>query len=445
MMRPQVRIPLVLFSSIVLIGTTVHSQTLLPWIVDESGNFQKVETAMLFAEDPAAEPAPAGQAEDESKTPAGQQQPPQPKEPAPAQLSPQMAALRDQVRRTLSQVYAYSVDAQGNLPAEVIEFCETFGNKAEIASGGRSAQKINAVGAVCWNYPCGGYKLLRTDGKQIVAQVGYGHQNRPAQLLAMLARNRVPPSYELRVGDHQGTVADLVASEKRDCRQGLDQSATLIGLAFYAEPGETWENDLGETWSVERLLKEELDRKPDAGRVDVIDRLAAISFALKELKKDKVASEVWERAQKHIDEFHDYALGLQNADGSWHPGFFAYRGTSSDSTGSLYATGAILAWLVDSLPKERLEDERLVRGLGYLQKQLASVSGRRSATSSSALAVVGQLKAARAMSLYDTRYFIPRTPKEPAAAASPSQQASQPADGRSAPEQSSRNRSTSRR
>jgi len=154
---------------------------------------------------------------------------------------------------------------------------------------------------------------------------------------------------------------------------------------------------------------------------------------------------VWERAQKHIDESHDYALGLQNADGSWHPGFFAYRGTSSDSAGSLYATGAILVWLVDSLPKERLEDERLVRGLGYLHKQLASVSGRRSATSSSALAAVGQLKAARALSLYDTRYFIPRTPKEPAAAPAPSQQANQPADGRSSPEQSSRSRSTSRR
>jgi hypothetical protein len=212
-------------------------------------------------------------------------------------------------------------------------------------------------------------------------------------------------------------VADLVASEKLACRKGLDQSGTLLALSFYTKPGETWENDLGESWSVERLLQEELDRKADPGHIDVINRLMAISFTLNQRKDGGIADQgLRERAEKHVSEFHDYTLELQNGDGSWHPGFFAYRGTSKDTAGTLYSTGAILTWLVDSLPAERLEDQRLVLGLTFLNKQLANQAGRRSSTPSSAQDVVGQMNAARALSLYDVRYFTPRTPKEPAKA-----------------------------
>lgn len=394
-----------------------HGQTLLPFIVDASGTLQDVEATVDASEDAAVttdDKTPDAGEESQKPEASGEQEPSEPATPTKPPLSPEMAAFRDQVRRTLSHVYSRSLSAQSNLPVEVMAFSEAFGHTAEIASGNRSGQKINAVGALCWNYPCGGYKLLRTDGKKIVARVGYGYQQRPAQLLAVLALNRVPASYEIRIDDDHGTVADLVASEKLACGKGLDQSAALIGLAFYTEPGETWKDGLGETWSVERLLEAELDRKADASRADVIHRLMGISFAVKRLEaKEGASAKVVERATKHIEEFHDFTLGLQNDDGTWHPGFLAYRGTSKDDEGTLYSTGMILGWLVYSLPEERLEDERILRGLSFLNKQLAYRSGRRSGMPSSSLEVVGQMSAARALSLYDVRYFTPRTPQEP--------------------------------
>jgi hypothetical protein len=425
MMRPQVRILIALLISFLLMGTAAHSQTLLPLIVDASGAFQQVETGVEPSEEATTDATVAdedgAQEGIEQQTPSDEQEPAEPEEPAKPTLTTEMAAFRDQVRRTLSQVYARSVNPQASLPIEIMAFCEAFGHTAEIASGTRSSQKVNGVGALCWNYPCGGYKLLRSDGKQMVARVGYGYQERPAQLLATLAQIRVPSDYEVRIDPHHATVAQLVASEKLACRKGLDQSATLIGLAFYTEPGETWENDLGEAWSVERLLQEELDRKADASRADVIHRLMAISFAMKQLEDQELATEgLIERAEKHVQEYHDYVLELQNSDGSWHPGFFAYRGTSKDATGTLRSTGAILTWLVYSLPEERLEDQRVVLGLNYLNKQLAYRTGRRSATPSSTSEGVGRMNAARALSLYDVRYFTPRTP-EPAEADAPSE------------------------
>ena len=433
MTRPQVRILPALCILMLLVCAVARAQTLLPFIIDASGNLRVLDAAEEPSEGAGTDTAKNDEKAGGEETPSTGEKA---EKPAAPPLSSEMAAFREQVRRTLSQVYARSVNAQSNLPTEVIAFCEAFGHTAEIAPGGRATQKINGVGAVCWNYPCGGYTLLRTDGKQSIARVGYGYQDRPAQLLAMLAQNRVPLSYEIRIGDRRGTVADLVASENLACRQGLVQSGTLIGLAFYAVPGDTWKNDLGESWSVERLLQAELDRKADAGSVDVTDRLMAISFALKQLNEAGEAAErLRKRADDHVKELQKYALELQNSDGTWHPGFFAYRGPSKDSGGSLLATGAILTWLVYSLPADRLEDQRVVRGLSYLQKQLASNVGRSSASPSSR-ELVGQMKAARALSLYDARYFTPRTPKEPA----------QP-DKSNAPQQTSRSpeRSSQRR
>ena len=223
-----------------LVGSGSTGQTLLPFIVDAAGDAQEIQPTTKLAKEPGSEgrsaepPSTDNHNENQGSEGKSEEEPPadaeeaspegqdaaEPEKPAKPPLSPEMAAFRNQVRRTLSQVYSRSLNAQNSLPAEVMAFCEAFGHTAEVVSGGRSSQKINAVGAVCWNYPCGGYRLLRTDGKQFLARVGFGHQQRPGQLLAMLALSRVPATYEIRIDDHHGTVADLVASEKLACQQG---------------------------------------------------------------------------------------------------------------------------------------------------------------------------------------------------------------------------------
>lgn len=330
-------------------------------------------------------------------------------------LSSEMAALRDQVRRTLAQVYARPLNTQDHLPAEIIAFCEAFGPAAEILSPGLSNQPVNGVGALCWNFPCGGYRLLRTNGNAVIAQVGYGYQQRPGQLLAMLAIGGVSPDYEVRIGESRASVADLIAAEKRACLSGLDLSGVLIGLSFYAKPGESWKNADGDAWSVERLVREELDRTAEPSSIDVMDRLTGLSFALARIGSDQWQdASLPDRAKRHIAECQDFAFRLQNSDGSWHPEFFARQGTSNDAAGSLRASGAILAWLAFSMPEEKLDDPRLVRSLQYVNQQLASRASPRGAMPATTREIAGIMSGARALSLYDARYFSPRTPPEPA-------------------------------
>jgi hypothetical protein len=198
------------------------------------------------------------------------------------------------------------------------------------------------------------------------------------------------------------------------CLAGSDLSGVLFGLAFYTEPGETWQNAQGDAWSVERLVHEELDRTADPSSVAVIDRLAGLSFAVVRVGDEKWAdASLAARVKAHIAECQEFALRLQNNDGSWHPDFFARQGQTSDSAGSLRATGAILAWLAFSLPEERLSDPRLVRSLQYVNQQITSRASSRMAAPTSTLDVLAVMSGVRAISLYDARYFTPRVPPEP--------------------------------
>lgn len=329
-------------------------------------------------------------------------------------LSSEMSSLRDQLRRTLAQVYARPLNTRDHLPAEIIAFCEAFGHKAEIVASAGAGQSVNAVGALCWNFPCGGYQLFRTSGADLAPRVGYGYQRRPGQLLAMLASNGVPQTYEIRAGEKKASVAGLVAAEKEACLSGTDLSGLLVGLSFYAKPRETWKNARGEAWSVERIAREELERTPDSSTSDVIDRLAGLSFALVRIHDDEwTDAELPVRIRKHIAECQDFAFRLQNSDGSWHPDFFAHQGSSNDAARSLRSTGAILAWLAFSMPEEKLADPRLIRSLQYVNQQLASRTSPRGGIPPSTLEVLAVMSGVRAISFYDARYFTPRTPPEP--------------------------------
>ncbi|MHC4401975.1 MAG: hypothetical protein ACYTG0_20075, partial [Planctomycetota bacterium] len=305
----------------------------------------------------------------------GMEEPAAVERPEGPQLSPEMAALRGSVRNALAVVGRQPFNTRDHTPGEIIDFCLVLGCKTMVGYGGPSSQKINALGSLCWNYPCGGYQLLRAGDGKMVARIGYGLQARPAQFLAVLGQSGVPVDYEVRIGDLHGTVADLVECEKLACRHRGDQSFRLIGLSHYIPGDETWKSDLGEDWSLEQLLKEELARSASVSGRDRMQCLMGLSYALGRRSRQELPIDGhFADTKRYLNEFQEFALAQQNADGSWHPSFFAYRGTSSDVLGSLRSTGHILRWLVFSLPEDRLKDPSIVRSLTYVTKALG---GRR--------------------------------------------------------------------
>ena len=117
-------------------------------------------------------------------------------------------------------------------------------------------------------------------------------------------------------------------------------------------------------------------------------------------------------AAKLVDDLQQYALKLQNADGSWHPAYFAAVGSTTDALGQLRATGHMMQWLVVSLPKARLEEPAVVRGVEYLTTVLVNSQSQWYVPGLSADGIDAVTTATAALSCYDERIFKPLDPQK---------------------------------
>jgi hypothetical protein len=346
-------------------------------------------------------------------------------EPPKRVLTPAQVTLRDRVRRASNYHRGQTLSAQEINVTDLLNVCLAFGCRAEVTRPGTPAQKANGVMYLCWNYPCGGRSPLVIADGHIAARIGYGLQENPSELLSVLAQSRVPDDYAMRVGQDARTVADLVEYEKLSCRSGGDLSRKLLGLAYYVgEP--SWQNEQGEAWSVDRLLKEELSRPltglPDGG----MTRLMALSYAVDSRAKRKQPLDGdYARAQAYLIELQDFALRQQNTDGSWGPRFLAAKSTSREPISQIRTTGYVLEWLAFSLPEERLGDPRVVKAVEYLADMLGGQRYQWNLRSLNSRDLGSLMHALHALSIYDERWFA--TAEEPPKPTPPQPPAKKPA------------------
>lgn len=338
-----------------------------------------------------------------------------PSEPSPSEpvnkpeLSREMVALRDRARTTIRTVAGQSLSMREHTPAQLMDACLAFGCTLEIRDGSAAGKNTSAVGALLWNFNCGGYRLMAIDGGRPLPRVGYGLQQYPSQLLATLAQARVATDYEIRIGQYQGTVADLVEDEKAACRRGANSPHRLIGLSYYLRDEREWTAADGETWSISRLAGEELARRADPADVQSVHQLYALSLALaRETSRKEPLDETLLRVREYLVKYHDYAFRVQNADGSWNEFFFAFQGPSRSELGALRSTGHILEWLAMSLPEDRLAEPSMVRAVGYTTS-LVSKHAARGTSALSPRDFESVMHAIRALSIYDARFFAPQS------------------------------------
>ena len=230
----------------------------------------------------------------------------------------------------------------------------------------------------------------------------------------MLALGAVPAEYPVRSGNITRTVADLVEYEKLECQAGTDLSLKLIALSHYVDQP-TWKNRLGESWSVRKMVDQELSRQ-DGASEQAVTKLLALSLALAARQKDpQPLEDEFVRAKKFIDDCQNYALTTQNYDGVWDLPLVAGRSARHDNTSQFLATGQMVEWLALSLPKDRLEDARLAKSVEYLIGMFNSPNYRGRFPAANGQELAAMAHAAHALVIYDARVFKPADAEEPAA------------------------------
>jgi hypothetical protein len=106
----------------------------------------------------------------------------------------------------------------------------------------------------------------------------------------------------------------------------------------------------------------------------------------------------WLRAKEYLDDYHAYTFRLQNPDGSFSTNWFEGRSNQDDIDRKLNTTGHTLEWMVYSLPKERLADERLVNAVEFLTDLMWRYRGHEWEIGPKGHAI-------HALALYDERLF----------------------------------------
>ena len=288
-----------------------------------------------------------------------------------AELSPEMVALGERLRRALTMYYPRHQNTRDNTPWEVMHAIIAYGVDTQLFKGGPSGERVNAVGWMCFNHPCAGDQILFVNRGKVDARRGVGVQGHAGQFLAILAQSHVKPDYPLFVSGKSFTLTDLIEHEKETCVAGEELTFKLISLMHYLDSDAAWKTRDGQDWSIQRLVREELRQPIRGAACGGTHRLMGFSYAVnKRIQRGKPVIGEFNRAQKFVQDYHRYTFSLQNPDGSFSTEWFTRRGDSPDIDRRLKTSGHILEWIAFSLSDDELRDPRMVKAVDYVTQLL---------------------------------------------------------------------------
>ncbi|HWA99752.1 MAG TPA: hypothetical protein VG713_14715 [Pirellulales bacterium] len=342
-------------------------------------------------------------------------------------LPPEAERLKRKVRQVIAMYRPKRLNNRDNNAWEVMHSIIGYGVRSELLRSSSTGAPVNSVSWLCANGPCKGDRMLYLDRGRVSARQGVGVQGHYGQFLAILAQSYVPIDYPLYVDSQKFAIEDLVKTEQLGCRAGTELTFKLIALAHYLPDDEPWTNREGETWTIDRLVREEIKAPIRGAACGGTHRLMGLAYAVRRREdRDQPIEGEYLRAKKYLADYHRYTFGLQNADGSFSTEWFAKRGNRDDLDRKLQTTGHILEWLVYSLSAEELADRRVTRAVDYLSSILMKSPGRDWE--------IGPLgHAIHALSLYDRRRQPPNETTPAAQAPELASRAKRPATGEPRP------------
>lgn len=303
---------------------------------------------------------------------------------------------RDRIRTVLGYYYQRPENASLRSPWGIMHGMIAYGVDSKVFAQGR---RVSSVSYLCWNGPGRGMRLFNLKNGEIAPRVGPGYQGHEGQFLAMMAQCRVPADYPMNINGKKMTLNDLIEYEKDTCRPNTELTFKLIALSHYLPSDETWRSNDGQTWSISRLIQEDMKQPVIGAACGGTHRMMGFGYCVdKRMTRGEEITGQWQRASKYTDDYHNYAINLQNRDGSFSTKWFEGRGFDPNVDRRMQTTGHILEWLVYTLPKDQLSDPRMVRAVDYLTNIMWSHRNNK-------WEVGPKGHALRALVLYDQRMY----------------------------------------
>jgi hypothetical protein len=311
-------------------------------------------------------------------------------------FSPANAAMRKAINECLNYYLTHPENVAKRGPWALMHAALPFGVETEVIAGNR---KVNALGWMCYNGVCAKQRIFQPTKQGFRTNVGPGVQGHEGQFLAILAQSKVQSDYPIIIGNRRYTIADLVKYEMATCREKSELTFKLIGLSHYLEPNQRWRDNRGQTWNLEKMVAEELAQPVIGAACGGSHRLMGLSYAI--IKRQQAGLPLdghWKRADLFLNDYVNYAMSLQNQNGSFSTEWFEGRGSAADLERQVQTTGHILEWLIFTLPDEHLQSPRIQKSVQFLLDSVGKDPER-------AWPIGPRGHALRALALYNQRVF----------------------------------------
>lgn len=192
----------------------------------------------------------------------------------------------------------------------------------------------------------------------------YAFEGHPTQFMGYMSMADIPLDYEFQADRGKITIRDIINDAKMQVRHGPEVTWTLWAISHYEEPDVQWINNVGEPWSIERLLKIQIDEPVLTGACGGTHGLFALCYARNMyISTGKPLRGVWLEADQKIKRYMLEAKTLQNHDGSFSTNHFRGPGYSEDFATRITASGHQLEWLLVALPQSRLSEPWIRKGI----------------------------------------------------------------------------------
>jgi hypothetical protein len=324
--------------------------------------------ACLAADSPRAKPAAGRAVVPDAPLPPEITAPALPATAPVAPASARLDALRIKIARTIAAYERRPLNTLEHNPWEVMHWALAYGAKSKLRVGSSGGDLVDAFGWLNQGRRCNSLVMVAAEGDRVVALRGKGMQGHVAQYLAVMAQARLPESTPLVIGAEHFTIADLIETEQRGCRENSELTFALIAMAHYLHTDATWTSADGVEWSLPKLVAEELAQPLRGAPCGGSHRLYGLAYACQRRREAQggldgiyvKADRYWRSQQQRM--FNE----LQNRDGSFSTDWFNRPEDGDDVDRKLRTTGHMLEFLVSTADQPVLYHSHTIDAVEFL-------------------------------------------------------------------------------
>jgi hypothetical protein len=196
-------------------------------------------------------------------------------------------------------------------------------------------------------------------------------ERHPNQFLAYFAQMGLPKETKFTSEGKSFTLGDMVETARKRFTPGEECTYTLLALATYCKPDESWQNDFGRTYSLTDLVALEIGADRRRLACGGTHSNFALAYAVKHCSQGNVRMETpWREVTERLEQEIKRARELQQADGSFRAQAVIAEEVSDDHYNSIhwkiYSTGHVLEWLSVVLDDHEVESAWVMNAVSFL-------------------------------------------------------------------------------